>query len=185
MLLISQNLSRYEKIPQDAVVRINLAWVDSIKSLEDQISKFPNLIFLDLPIGRTKPPNNTYSVDEIKEVILNNTNVKYLAISNVESSADIKSYVDLFKGTLQIVPKIESKKGIDNISEIVSILGSEPCIMLDHDDLFLDLTNLNISTSDFFPIIEILASFCDKNNVKLLRTRGVVFSDQDSYNYEN
>ena len=81
MLLTSQNLSRYEKIPQDAVVRINLAWVDSIKSLEDQISKFPNLIFLDLPIGRTKPPNNTYTVDEIKEVILNNTNVKYLAIS--------------------------------------------------------------------------------------------------------
>ena len=56
--------------------------------------------------------------------------------------------------------------------------------MLDHDDLFLDLTKLKISTTDFFPIIDILASFCDKNNVKLLRTRGVVFSDQDSYNYK-
>ena len=65
---------------------------------------------------------------------------------------------DLYKGYTPDL-KIESKKGIDNISEIVSILGSEPCIMLDHDDLFLDLTKLNISTSDFFPIIEILASF--------------------------
>ena len=54
-------------------------------------------IFVDLPIHRTKPPNNKYSLDDIIPIFKLNPNVKYLAISNVESSNDLKKYLDVFR----------------------------------------------------------------------------------------
>jgi len=51
--------------------------------------------------------------------------------------------------------------------------------MLDHDDLFSSLLKQNKPESDFKNYIENLVIFCGKNNVKLLRTIGVVFSDSE------
>ena len=79
MLIISQNVTNYEiPIPENAVFRINLAWVNSIDELS-KILKIHNTrkIFLDLPVNRTKPPNNKYGLDEISKVIQNHNNIKY------------------------------------------------------------------------------------------------------------
>ena len=49
--------------------------------------------------------------------------------------------------------------------------------MLDHDDLFSDILRNNEPVENFQDYIKLLKNFCDNNNVKLLRTIGVIFSD--------
>ena len=51
--------------------------------------------------------------------------------------------------------------------------------MLDHDDLFSDILKKNKSESKFKEHIKTLIEFCHKNNIKLLRTVGVIFSDEE------
>jgi len=184
MILISQNLTRYSHVSADAVIRINLAWIDNINVLKSQLEEISNSIFMDLPIGRTKPPNNSYTVEEIRELVLEYPNVKYLAISNVESQSHIKKYINIFRDSLTIVPKIETLAAIENIAEIVEALDKEKIMMLDHEDLFTDLFQKNIPPSDFFDYIDILTNYCNKTSTKLLRMRGVIFSDEDMYYYK-
>ena len=71
MLIISQNLTNYEiNIPQNAIFRVNLAWINNLKELEVILEKHKSHeIFLDLPANRTKPPNNKYSIDELAPII--------------------------------------------------------------------------------------------------------------------
>ena len=68
MLLISQNLARYMPIPKSTVIRFNLAWVESIESLAKSIVDYDNDIFVDVPVGRTKPPHNSYTIEDLKEI---------------------------------------------------------------------------------------------------------------------
>ena len=184
MILVSQNLLHYMDLPIDTVLRINLAWVDSLKTLDRLISKIDNEIYIDLPIGRTKPPNNSYLLEDLKFIINRYDNIKYLAISNVESAENLSEIIECFGENLIIVPKIESKNGVDNINNIVSILPNQKIIMLDHDDLFSDLISKGVSPSNFFSYIKKLEDFCLANSVTLLKTRGVIFSDEDKINYE-
>ena len=182
MLIISQNLTNYNiPIPKDAIFRVNLAWCDSIAQLNDILKKHSNTqIFLDLPIKRIKPPNNRYEIEDLVSVINSNDQIRYLAISNVESEIDLKKYVELFPKNLIIIPKIESSKAITNLQNIASVLnGPEKIFMLDHDDLFSDILKKNETESKFKEYIKMLIKFCDKNNIKLLRTVGVVFNDEE------
>jgi len=184
MFLVSQNLEKYMTFPEDTVIRINLAWVESLNALEATINNFENDIYIDLPVGRTKPPSNSYSIDDLKKIIDKYSNIKYLAISNVENAKDLIEYIKIFGSSLSIVPKIESKKGIENIKDILSVMGGKKSIMLDHDDLFSDLIRNKIPPSDFFYYIKKLEDFCVQNSIALLKTRGVIFSDKDEYSYE-
>ena len=182
MLIVSQNLSNYDmNIPDDAIFRINLAWVNNIEELTKILKKHSShQIFLDLPINRTKPPNNSYLIDDLIPIINNNENIEYLAISNVNSKQDLEPYIDVIPNTVTLVPKIESPDGISNVSEIVqTIPGKEKILMLDHDDLFSSLTKLNESPSKFKDYINALTKFCADNEVVLLRTIGVIFSDEE------
>ena len=88
MLIISQNLTNYKvDIPKDAIFRINLAWVNDLNELQAILKKHKTRkIFLDLPTNRTKPPNNKYSIDELIPIIKSNKNIKYFAISNINSA---------------------------------------------------------------------------------------------------
>jgi hypothetical protein len=52
--------------------------------------------------------------------------------------------------------------------------------MLDHDDLFSNLIKKNESPEKFKDYIITLTNFCQKNNVTMLRTIGVVFSDEET-----
>ena len=94
MLIISQNLSNYDiSIPDDSVFRINLAWINNLDELKILLTKHSNhKIFLDLPINRTKPPNNTYTLNDLIPILQSNSNVKYIAISNVNSKKDLEKF---------------------------------------------------------------------------------------------
>ena len=182
MLIISQNLTNYDvPIPKNAIFRVNLAWCNSIDELKLILKKYPNFkIFLDLPIKRIKPPNNRYSIEDLIPIINSNEQIRYLAISNVESNSDLQKFLAVLPKTVTIIPKIESVKAIDNLQNIASSLAdSEKIFMLDHNDLFSDVIKQNETESKFKEYLKILIEFCDKNNIKLLREIGVVFNDEE------
>jgi len=182
MFLISQNIDSYNiTLPKDFVFRINLAWCNSLEELEQKLSKNKDTdFFIDLPVGRIKPPNNKYSLDDLIPIIKNNQQIKYFAISNVETKNDLEKFMEKLPEQLNIVPKIESPMGVNNIKEICEQLKTEKkIIMLDHDDLFSSLIKNNEDKESFQNYIKKLVNFCDQNNVSLLRTVGVMFSDDE------
>ena len=182
MRIFSQNLTNYGiPIPNNSILRINLAWINSLDELNSILKKHEHSeIFMDLPIGRTKPPNNKYSFNDLISVLNSNKSVRYFAISNVNSSKDLKSFIDTVPKHVSLVPKIESPEGVLNIKDITDILGEKKVIMLDHDDLFSNLIKKNESPEKFKDYIINLTEFCQKNNVIMLRTIGVVFSDEET-----
>ena len=183
MLLISQNIKNYYnfKLPDDVVLRINLAWCNSLDELEKIISNTKDSkLFLDLPQGRIKPPNNKYSLDEMIPILESNPQIEYFAVSNVEGKKDLDPFLEKIPKNIIIVPKIESPNAVDNIQEIFeSLREKKKMIMLDHDDLFSSIIKQNIDKKQFEVYIQRLAEFCDKNNILLLRTVGVMFSDDE------
>ena len=183
MLLISQNIKNYYnfKLPDDVVLRINLAWCNSLDELEKIISNVKDSkLFLDLPQGRIKPPNNKYSLDEMVPILESNPQIKYFAVSNVEGKKDLDLFLEKIPKNIIIVPKIESPNAVDNIKEIFeSLREKKKMVMLDHDDLFSSIIKQNIDKNQFEIYIQRLAEFCSKNNVLLLRTVGVMFSDDE------
>jgi hypothetical protein len=182
MLIISQNVINYElEIPKDAILRINLAWCNSIIELENILkARQENKIFIDLPIGRIKPPNNRYTLKEIIPLFEIYKNIHYFAVSNIENDIDLDEFLNLIPKNITIVPKIESPTGVKNIEKIIKKLDYEQrLVMLDHDDLFSNLKKENENPSNFQKYIKILIEKCKENNVNLLRTVGVVFSDDE------
>jgi citrate lyase beta subunit len=181
MLIISQNLTNYQvNIPQDAIFRINLAWINSLKELQDILERHQTRqIFLDLPANRTKPPNNKYDIDELTSIIKSNQNIKYFAVSNINSADDLEMYFNVIPENVILVPKIESVEGISNIKQITDALGTNRIIMLDHDDLHSSIIKSKQPISKFLECFNTLVEYCKNNNVVLLRTVGVVFSDEE------
>ena len=182
MLLISQNIESYNiKLPENTVFRINMAWCNNLKELENKLNKNKEMkFFIDLPIGRIKPPNNKYTLDEIIPIIKSNSNIQYFAVSNVESRNDLEPFLKKLPDRIIIVPKIESPTAIENIDEICNELKYEKrIIMLDHDDLFSSIIHSNEDEEKFQQCIKKLVDYCENNNISLLRTVGVVFSDDE------
>ena len=182
MLIISQNITNYDlPIPKDAIFRINLAWVGSMDELTKILAMHrSNKIFLDLPTNRTKPPNNRYTLNDISSLLDEYRNVKYLAVSNVNSKNNLDEYLTNIPKHVTFVPKIESHKGIENIETIIKKLEyKERVIMLDHDDLYSNLLKSKLPPSKFTFFINKLTEFCNSNDIILLRTIGVIFSDEE------
>ena len=181
MRIFSQNLMNYNiPIPEGSIFRINLAWINTLDELKSILKKYEHSkIFMDLPIGRTKPPNNKYSFDDLVLILNSNKNIQYFAISNVNLSQDLNFFIDKIPKHVTLVPKIESPEGILNIKDITDALGIEKVIMLDHDDLFSNLLKKKENPEKFKYYITYLTDFCQKNNIVLLRTIGVVFSDEE------
>ncbi|AJA91900.1 hypothetical protein A7X95_05775 [Candidatus Nitrosopelagicus brevis] len=182
MIILSQNITNYDiSTSEDSVLRINMAWCNSISELEEKLTKNSNSnFFIDLPIGRIKPPNNRYTLDEMIPILENKENVKFFAVSNVESADDLKEFLEKVPDRISIVPKIESPNGVLNIDEICTALKSkEKVVMLDHDDLFSNILKKKEDPESFQGYVKKLIEYCEKNNVSLLRTVGVVFSDDE------
>ena len=181
MLIASQNLTNYDvNLPDDVIFRINLAWINDLGSLRDILDKHKDhTIFIDLPKDRTKPPNNKYSMDEIKPILENYSNIKYFAISNIDSQGILNEFLEYLPENIIVVPKIESPLGIKNIQEISDSLGKEKIIMLDHDDLYSSMLKSNEDPKNFPIYVQSLIDFCNKNNIILLRTVGVMFADTE------
>ena len=181
MIIVSQNLTNYKMdIPHDAIFRVNLAWINNLKELEVILEKYrSHKIFLDLPVNRTKPPNNKYGIDELMPIIKSNQNIKYFAVSNINSIDDLEIYINIIPKHVTLVPKIESVEGVLNIKQITDALGDDKIIMFDHDDLYSSIIKSKQPTSKFLECFNKLAKHCNENNVILLRTIGVVFGDQE------
>ena len=183
MLLISQNIENYDlALPEEVIFRINLAWCNSLEELEGKLAKNKKSeFFIDLPVGRIKPPNNSYSLDDMIPIIKANPRIRYLAISNVENKDDLQPFLEKLPDYINIVPKIESLAAVLNIKEICDSLKTEKkIVMLDHDDLFSSVIRNNENKSMFQEYIKKLIDFCGENNISLLRTVGVMFSDDES-----
>jgi hypothetical protein len=186
MILVSRHLTDYVDFPPYFVIRINLAWEHDLAELLNHISTLSNPIFLDVPVGRKKPPNNQWNIDDIIKACLEEPLIQYLAISNVESEDDyslVKSKLEENELTdrICIVPKIESVKSVENIENIVINLNESPqrTLMIDHDDLFTDMMKNNIdSTLLYNEFILPVVRKCKKYDVRILRTAGVVFTDK-------
>ena len=165
--------------PSDVIYRINLAWINTVDDLSEILRKHKNhKIFLDLPIRRTKPPENRYSIDDLTPIIKNFSNIRYLAVSNVNSKDDVLDIQNKLPDNITLVPKIESILGIVNIKSIIdSIKSKKKIIMLDHDDLYRSIEKNNELISKFQNSINTLIEFCKENGIILLRTRGVIFAD--------
>ena len=182
MRIISQNVTNYGiEVSKDTIFRINLAWCSSIDELKAMLQKYTNnKIFLDLPIKRIKTPNNRYTLDDLIPIISSHKQIKYFAVSNVESSDDLKYFIKKLPQNIILVPKIESPTAIKNISDIVNALPTdEKILMLDHDDLFSEIIKNNEATDVFKKYIQQLTDYCNSNKVTLLRTIGVIFSDEE------
>lgn len=174
MLLVSNNLRHYTPIPDHAVIRVNLAWYPTLDILKDNIRPHHS-VMLDYPIGRKKPPTNQYSIKEIHDLIKDHQQIKYLAISNTNSSEDLKDFLSL---PVQIVPKIESIQGVEEIDNILESLPyKEKVVMLDHEDLHHDLINNGVQANKLYTVyVEQLKASCEKSNAQLLKTTGIVFN---------
>ena len=88
-------------------------------------------------------------------------------------------YIRLVPKHVTLIPKIESVEGVSNIKQITDALGSNKIIMLDHDDLYSSIIKSNQPTSKFLECFNELTEYCKNNNVILLRTIGVVFSNEE------
>ena len=182
MRIISQNVTNYGiEVPKDTIFRINLAWCSSVDELKAMLQKHrDNKIFLDLPIKRIKTPNNRYTLDDLIPIISSHKQIKYFAVSNVESPDDLKSFIKKLPPGVILVPKIESPTAIKNISDIVNALpANEKILMLDHDDLFSAIIKSNEPVDVFKKYIQQLVDYCNSNKIILLRTIGVMFSDEE------
>lgn len=175
--IISQNLTRSGlKLPDDAILRVNLAWHKDLDSVREMLNEYKdNDIFLDIPVGRKKPPNHDHNLDDIAAMADALPNVKYVAISNMEDAKTVHYYCAKFKA--RIVPKIETLKGTDNLDEILSAMNYRPqMIMLDHEDLFSNLVHLR-KEDRYLDIVNRLIYKCKKDGAHLLRVKGIIFSD--------
>jgi len=182
MRIISQNVTNYGiEVSKDTIFRINLAWCSSVDELKAMLQKHrDNKIFLDLPIKRIKTPNNRYTLDDLIPIISSHKQIKYFAVSNVESPDDLKSFIKKLPPGVILVPKIESPTAIKNISDIVNALpANEKILMLDHDDLFSAIIKSNEPVDVFKKYIQQLVDYCNSNKIVLLRTIGVMFSDEE------
>ena len=180
--IISQNIINYGiEVPDNTILRINLAWCSSVKQLRNILEGHKNnSIFIDLPIKRIKPPNNKYTLNDLISVISSYNQIKYFAISNVESANDLEDYIQKIPPNIILVPKIESPIAIQNVSEIVNAIPTdEKILMLDHDDLFSKIIKNNESIDSFQNYIQKLSDYCYSNKIILLRTIGVMFSDEE------
>ena len=180
--IISQNIINYGiEVPDNTILRINLAWCSSVKQLRNILEGHKNnSIFIDLPIKRIKPPNNKYTLNDLISVISSYNQIKYFAISNVESANDLEDYIQKIPPNIILVPKIESPIAIQNVSEIVNAIPTDKkVLMLDHDDLFSRIVKNNESIDNFQSYIQKLSDYCSSNKITLLRTIGVIFSDEE------
>ena len=177
LLIISQNLTKSDlHLPKHAILRINLAWHKDLESIKTMLAEYPdNEIFIDIPVGRKKPPNHSHDAEEIAEIVNSFENVKYVAISNVEKVSEINLYQKKFKA--RIVPKIETLKGTINLNSIINTLNYRPgIIMLDHEDLFSNLVKLGKET-DYLDIIARVVKVCKVKKSQLLRVKGIIFTN--------
>ena len=172
MILLSNHLlilPEFRDI-KNVVVRINMAHVKD----RTQLEKFVDVdydIFLDYPKGRTKPPVPTLHVPDALEMISKYENIKYFAVSNIETPSEVKMISSCLPEHVSFVPKIETLDGVINLKSIFET-GFVKHIMLDSEDLY---TNVRNDQELYIQLKRRAKTTCNKFNVELLELYGVIF----------
>jgi hypothetical protein len=136
MLVVSNNLLNKMPIADDTVIRINLAWIDSIGTATRLLDESKHQIYLDYPDGRKKPPRPKISLTEAIK-LASHPSVKYFAVSNCEDVWKLKGIIAELPKTVDFVPKIETKQGVYNMGAMEEI--GIKTFMLDKEDLYTDV----------------------------------------------
>lgn len=112
MLIISNYLFSKSNInfPDDAIARINIAWIKSLEELKKVLGEIKHTVYLDYPQGRTKPPRPTITLDESLALIHHYKHIKYFAVSNVEDPDSIDAIRCRLPRRVELIPKIETKR---------------------------------------------------------------------------
>ena len=171
-MIISNNALKYfDRLPKDLVVRINIAWLKSIKELELLLKNSTHDIYLDCATGRTKYPKPKISLQQVLPIIKKLHRIKYLAISNSESPDVLHNIRKVVSQKIIIVPKIETQKGISNLESICKAAETK-VVMLDKEDLYYNLNRDNQTLKKWLTKLNRAAT---KNNIRILRLQGVIF----------
>ncbi len=162
-------------VPEDAIIRINIAWSNSLEILRSMVGSTPYQIFLDFPVNRKKPPLSNIDLETVMDIIsINKHKIKYFAISNAEEWYRMGEIYALLPSGVTLVPKIETVKGIINLESIMRGARSD-IIMFDSEDLF---SNTGGKVEEFSYFSEFLKTKCKNTGIKILELSGVVFSDE-------
>jgi citrate lyase beta subunit len=172
MVLISNHLIQ-EKIikpPKDAVIRVNLAWVQDEQRLKECMDT-EHQIFLDYPYGRAKPPQPTWTIEESVSIANSYQVVKYYAISNAEEPFFLQRLRESIRSDVIIIPKIETSTGVDRLGEITEAAETE-MVMIDKEDLFMNIKY----PKAYLSAMATLRTACAYRKIQILAIAGVVFS---------
>jgi len=183
IVVVSQNLLNHDygvSLSASVLLRLNLAWHEQLRSAANLLERYKEYkIFLDVPVGRKKPPSFEHTIKDVALLVADFANIEYVAISNIEYSHQILYYQRKIKGA-KIVPKIETYTGIKNIKDIINVLNYEDkVVMLDHQDLYSDLVGRE-KEREFLELVDYLDKTCRDKEVCLLRTVGIVFSSWEN-----
>jgi len=162
-MIISNNLVGKLPLPEETIIRINLAWIDSYETAQALISSSEHEIYLDYPDGRKKPPRGILSLTEAIQ-LSKLPKVKYFAVSNCEDVNkidEIRSQIDV-----EFVPKIETLNGVKNMMAMVG--SGIKTFMLDKEDLY---TDVKCDSATFTALVE----EARKTPAKVLELKGVIF----------
>lgn len=173
MLIISNHLMAKGgfSLPDHAVVRVNVAWIPTKEKLIETLKDIKHDVYLDYPQGRSKPPKPKITLDETIALVTQFPQVKYFAVSNVEEPEAIYAIKMQLPSHVGIVPKIETKRGIENLEAIVAKIQNQH-IMFDKEDLYLDV---NRDVELFEQLVETTRQKSKALGITVLELHGVVF----------
>ncbi len=171
-MIISNNLIGRMPVPDDAVIRLNLAWMPSRDEAEGTLADLRGRkVYLDYPQGRTKPPKPVVTLIEAIE-LANKYEVSYFAVSNIESYLPLLGIKSLLREGIALVPKIESEVGVKNMRQIVQRSGVKTA-MLDAEDIY---TNVGHDVKKYLELVQTARATATSLGITLLELRGVFFS---------
>lgn len=165
------------KYPKGALIRINLAWirggVEEVEKIIEDVK--PHKVYLDYPTGRTKPPQPSMSLEEAVNIA--NTfpdRISHFAFSNAWDAANIETIVllrDFIDESIILVPKIETKGGVNHLDKIVEAADTK-MVMLDAEDLYV---NCKHNPKIFEKYKAKCRNRCKELGVTCIELKGVVF----------
>lgn len=174
LLIISQNARLSSLvIPPHAVLRVNVAWIKSKEQLDSVLENAENDVFLDFPEGRKKPPLPVLKLPDLLAAMRRHRRVRYFGATDVRDARTVKRLLGLIPPSVQLIPKIESRAGVDALEEIAEALPyATKYIMLDKEDLYTDMSNDNASFLDY---LQRVREQCSRCGVHPLELAGVIF----------
>ncbi len=173
MILVSNHVLSYIDMPVNAVIRINMAWIEDMNKLKCILNIIEHRkVYLDYPYNRSKFPKSVLTFEDAYQICNEYPQIiKYFAVSNIETVDVAKRIQSKIPITTEFVPKIETLEGVKNLGDLIYQCNLKT-IMLDKEDLLVDV---NKNNDEFFKCVEHVRGICKGLRVELLELQGVVF----------